>query len=214
MPSILLGGANMANVCMNYITIQGDPALISLIAKDYVGYNEKEDVVEFNFGLMCPIPDDIQDDYSWRIEHWGNKWDGSDCYVDIDENTIHLNIDTAWGPCDKWTYRLIELCPGVDIYHEYYESGEGFIGWISHNENEDPEDYEDVFYSYSGDSYNYWLTVFDKEYETFEWLDDHICDLENDEEITEAQSKEVRDMIENDIPLETLITKCLEYDIL
>lgn len=204
----------MANICCNYITITGDPALIDLIAKDYIGYDEEADRVEFNFGLMCPIPDDIQDDYSWRIANWGNKWDGSDCYIDISEDQIHLDIETAWNPCDRWTYKLIELCPGVDIYHEYYESGEGFIGWISHTSSEGPEDFEEVSHTWSGDTYNYWLTVFDKEYETFDWLDERIDDLVDDETITEGEANEVRRMIEDNTSLEVLITRCVELDIL
>lgn len=204
----------MANICTNYITITGDSALIELIARDYIGYDEKEDRVEFNFGLMCPIPEDIQDDYYWRIENWGNKWDGSDCYIDLDDTQIHMSVDTAWGPCDKWTFKLIELCPGVDIYHEYYEPGEGFIGWVSHNGGDDPDDFEDVFYNYSNDCYEYWLTVFEKEYETFDWLDERIDDLVEDETITEEIAKEIRTMIEDDTPLEILISACIDNEIL
>ena len=149
----------MANICCNYITIQGNPEVLDIIAQDYIGYDKEKDSVEFNFGIMSPIPDDIQDDYHWRIENWGNKWDGSDCWIDICDDQIFLNIETAWNPCDKWTYKLIELCPGVDIYHEYYEPGEGYIGWIQHFDNEGPEDYEEVCYSFTSDPHNYWVTV-------------------------------------------------------
>ena len=205
----------MANICCNYITIQGDPGIIDIIAQDYIGYNKEKDSVEFNFGIMSPIPADLcGEDYAWRIMNWGNKWDGSDCYIDICDDQIYLNIETAWSPCDKWTYKLIELCPGVDIYHEYYEPGEGFIGWISHNGGENPDDFEDVFYSYSNEAHDYWVTVFEKEYETFDWLDERIEELVDDETITESIAKEIREMIENNISLEVLITKCLDEEIL
>ena len=205
----------MANVCSNYITIQGNPEVLDIIAQDYLGYDKEKDSVEFNFGIMSPIPDEVLgDDYRWRIANWGNRWDGSDSYVDICDNQIYLSVDTAWSPCDKWTYKLIELCPGVEIYHEYHESGEGFIGWIQHFENEGPEDYEEVCYTWSSESYDYWLTVFEKEYETFEWLSEHIEDLYDDEVITKAETDEVLQMIDNDTPLETLIARCIELDIL
>lgn len=204
----------MANECSNYITITGSPEIIDIIAQDYMGYNKEKDSVEFNFGIMSPIPNDIQDDYFWRIENWGNKWDGSDCYVDICDDQIYLSTSTAWSPCDKWTYKLIELCPGADIYHEYYEPGEGFIGWIQHSKDEDPEDYEEVCYTFSSDSYDYWLTVFEKEYETFDWLSEHIEDLYDDETITKAEADEVLQMVDDDTPLETLIARCIELDIL
>ena len=204
----------MANLCCNYITIQGNPEILDIIAQDYIGYDKEKDSVEFNFGIMSPIPDDIQDDYQWRIENWGNKWDGSDCWIDICDDQIYLSVETDWIPCDKWTYKLIELCPGVDIYHEYYEPGEGYIGWIQHYENEGPEDYEEVCYNFSNNSYDYWLTVFEKEYETFEWLSEHVDDLFDDETITKAEADEVLQMIDDDTPLETLIARCIELDIL
>ena len=205
----------MANVCLNYITIQGNPEIIKLVAKDYIGYNGAENDYEFNFDLLCPIPKDLNgDDYSWRIENWGNKWDGSDAWMDVTEDEIQLSVDTAWGPCDKWTYKLIEMCPGLNIYHEYYEGGEGFIGWIKHSEEEGPDDFEDVFYNYSSEPHNYWVTVFEKEYETFDWLDEHIDWKLEDEEITESIAKEIREMIENNASLETLITKCINEEVL
>ena len=204
----------MANICSNLIIIKGDPELIKIVAKDYIGYNEEKDSVEFNFGIMSPIPDDIQDDYSWKITNWGNKWDGSDSWVDICDDEIFLNIETAWSPCDKWTYKLIKLCPGVDIYHEYYEPGEGYIGCIQHFKNEGPEDYEEVCYSYTSDAHNYWVTVFEKEYETFDWLDERIEELVDDETITENIAKEICEMMEDNTPLEVLITRLLNEEVL
>lgn len=205
----------MANICCNYITIQGNPEVLDIIAQDYIGYDKEKDSVEFNFGIMSPIPYELLgDDYRWRIENWGNKWDGSDCYIDVCDDQIFLSIETAWSPCDKWTYKLIELCPGVDIYHEYYESGEGYIGWIQHFDNEGPEDYEEVCYTFTSNSYDYWLTVFEKEYETFEWLSEHIENLLDDETLTKTEADEVLQMIDDDSPLEILIARCIELDIL
>ena len=205
----------MANVCSNYITIQGNPELLDIIARDYIGYDKEKDSVEFNFGIMSPIPYDVQDIYKWKIENWGNKWDGSDHYIDICDDQIFLNIDTAWNPCDKWTYKLIELCPGVDIYHEYYESGEGYIGWINHSENEGPEDYEEVCYTFSSDSYDYWLTVFEKEYENFDWLEEHIGDLVEDDELDLDVANEILNMInDNTSKLDMIITRCIDAEIL
>ena len=205
----------MANVCSNYITIQGNPELLDIIARDYIGYDKEKDSVEFNFGIMSPIPYDVQDIYKWKIENWGNKWDGSDHYIDICDDQIFLNIDTAWNPCDKWTYKLIELCPGVDIYHEYYESGEGYIGWINHSENEGPEDYEEVCYTFSSDSYDYWLAVFEKEYENFDWLEEHIGDLVEDDELDLDVANEILNMInDNTSKLDMIITRCIDAEIL
>ena len=205
----------MANICSNYITIQGHPELIKIIAKDYIGYNEETDVVAFSFNLLAPIPDEYLDnDYYWRIENWGNKWDGSDAYIDLSDDQIHMTVETAWGPCDKWTFKLIELCPALNIEHEYQESGEGFIGWIRHYENEGPDDYEDICYSYSNDPYEYWLAMFAYEYESFDWLYDRVEEMFDDEELTEQQRDHMIRIIEEDYPLENVIQDCIEFDIL
>ena len=204
----------MANVCTNYITIQGRPELINVIAKDYIGYNEETDFIAFSFNLLAPIPDDLDNDYYWRIENWGNKWDGSDAYIVLDCDQILISVDTACGPCDKWTFKLIELCPALNIEHEYQESGEGFIGWIRHYENEGPNDYEDVFYNVSYNPFEYWYWTFEKEYESFDWLYERIEEVFEDEEITEEQRDHLIRIIDEDCPLETIIQDCIEFDIL
>ena len=207
----------MANICMNYIKIQGEPMLIDAIAQDYIGYNKKDDQVHFNFGLMRPIPQEVLDnntDYQWRIQNWGNKWDGSDAYVEIYDDEIYLTIETAWGPCDEWTYELIRLCPGLNIYHEYQEGGEGFIGWIEHNESQSSDEYDVTDYSVTNDPFAYWVTVFEKEYENFDWLYEHIGDKLNYEEISQEVHDELLKMIDDGAPLESIITKCLNEEVL
>ena len=207
----------MANICMNYIKIQGEPMLIDVIAQDYIGYNKKDDQVYFNFGLMRPIPQEVLDnntDYQWRIQNWGNKWDGSDAYVEVYDDEIYLTVETAWGPCDEWTYELIRLCPGLNIYHEYQEGGEGFIGWIEHDESQSPDEYDITDYSITNDPFAYWVTVFEKEYENFDWLYEHIGDKLNYEEISQEVHDELLKMIDDEAPLESIITKCLNEEIL
>ena len=204
----------MANVCSNYITIKGNPELIKIIAKDYIGYNEETDSVDFNFNVMLPIPDNLQEDYYWRMNNWGNRWDGSDSWIDICDDEIFLNIETAWVPCDKWTYHLIELCPALNIYHEYYEGGEGFIGWIQHEENEGPEDYENVEYNFSNDRYNYWLTVFEKEYENFDWILETIEERLDEKEINKEQYDLLTMLIDQEAPLKEIIERCIDFDVL
>lgn len=204
----------MANICSNLITITGDPELIKVIAKDYIGYNEETDSINFNFNIMLPVPNNLQEDYYWRINNWGNRWDGSDSWIDICDDEIFLNIETAWAPCDRWTYHLIELCPALNIYHEYYEGGAGFIGWIKHEGNEGPEDYETVEYSFSDDPHNYWVTVFEKEYETFDWLHENIEEKVDQEEISREKADELIEMIDDNTPLENLITELLNAEII
>ena len=181
----------MANECMNYITIKGDKDLLQIFADSYL---KKEDDGDYglDFNIIAPIPKDCENDYTFRIDNWGNKWDGTNGYVEVYDDEIYIDVSTAWGPCDKITYKLISLCPALYFYHEYYESGDGFIGWIEHHSDEGPDDYEDIFFDVSQDPYHYWFWMFEKEFETFDWLYDHLNWLAEDEEI----SKEVCETIQ------------------
>lgn len=205
----------MANYCSNLITINGDPELIKIIATDYIGLDENDDSVEFTFEWLVPIPEEVQDDsYYWRINNWGNKWCGDDAYVEIDDTQIYISVDTAWSPCDKWTYKLIEMCPAVNIYHEYFEPGCAFIGWIEHSHFEGPDEYNECTASYSDNPYEYWMTVFEKEYESFDWLYELVEDSFDCEDITEEDKDELIQLIEIDAPLETVIQTFIEKGVL
>lgn len=203
----------MANECMNYITIKGDNELLKVFADSYL---KKEDDGDYSldFNIIAPIPNDCENDYAFRIENWGNKWDGTNGYVEFwTDEEIFIDVSTAWGPCDKITYKLISLCPGLYFHHEYYESGDGFIGWIEHQSDEGPEDYEDIFYHVSHDDYNYWYFMFDKEYETYEWLSEHVDDCVDETIITEEEGNIIQSMIERS-SLEDLIRYCIEKEVL
>ena len=207
----------MANECMNYITIKGDNDLLKVFADSYL---KKEDNGKYglDFNIIAPIPKNCENDYAFRIENWGNKWDGTHAYVTFYQddkyidNEIFIDVSTAWGPCDKITYKLISLCPGLYFYHEYYEGGEGFVGWIEHQPDEGPEDYEQVDYSYE-DPENYWYTVLDKEFETVDWLAEELECVHDEEEISDEDYEEVRRSLEED-ELRVLVELCIEKGVL
>ena len=204
----------MANECMNYITIKGDNELLRVFADSYL---KKEDDGDYglDFNIIAPIPKDCEDDYKFRVDNWGNKWDGKHGNVDFwADDEIFIDVSTAWGPCDQITYRLISLCPGLYFYHEYYESGMGFVGWIEHHPDEGPEDYEDVYYDVSQDPYHYWFWMFEKEFENFDWLYDHLDWLVEDEEISKEVCETVQKMIKDEYRIESIVSYCIAEGVL
>lgn len=203
----------MANECMNYITIRGEKDLIQLFADSYL---KKEDNGDYglDFNIIAPIPKNCENDYTFRIDNWGNKWDGTHAYVQFYDYEIYIDVSTAWGPCDKITYKLISLCPGLYFYHEYYESGEGFVGWIEHHPDEGPDDYEDVYYDVSQDSYHYWFWMFEKEFENFDWLYDHLDWLLEDEEISKEVCETGQKMIQDGENIESIVNYCIAEGVL
>lgn len=204
----------MANECSNYITIKGDPILIQLFADSYlITVNKEEKIYNLDFNHISPIPENCDNEYDYVIKNWGNKWDGTDAYVDFCDDEIFISVATAWSPCDKITYKLIELCPGLNIYHEYYEEGVGFIGWINHEEDQGPYDYEEIIYSADDDRFNYFVTLFEKDYEDFDWLSDVIEEKLEDKEITQKELDELMDLMK-DNNIELLISECLDKGVL
>ena len=204
----------MANECMNYITIKGDNELLKIFADSYLKKEDNENY-GLDFNIIAPIPKDCENDYTFRIDNWGNKWDGTHGYVDFwSDDEIYIDVSTAWGPCDQITYKLISLCPGLYFYHEYYESGEGFVGWIEHHPDEGPDDYEDVYYDVSQDKYNYWFWMFEKEFENFDWLYDHLDWMFEDEEISKEVCETGQKMIEDGDSIESIVNYCIVEGVL
>ena len=202
----------MANECMNYIKFTGDPTLIQAFKESYLVYNENVEYYEFSFNHITPIPDNCND-YNFRIENWGNKWDGTDAYVEVYDDEVYIDVATAWGPCSPIVDKLIRLCPGLEVDYKYYEPGCAFLGWRYHIIDEDPDDDEQDEILVENDPYGYWTHMFSEEYETYDWLREHIEDLEKDGELTQEIADELLRLIDdgNDAHI---VERCLEEGVL
>ncbi len=202
----------MANECMNYIRFTGDPILIQSFKESYLVYNENVEYYELNFNHITPIPDNC-DDYNFRIENWGNKWDGTDAYVEVYDDEVYIDVATAWGPCSPIVDKLIRLCPGLEVDYKYYEPGCAFLGWRYHIIDEDPDDDEQDEILVENDPYGYWTHMFSEEYETYDWLVEHIEDMVKEEELTQEVANELKSLIDagNDA---YIVERCLEEGVL
>ncbi len=205
----------MANECMNYIRFTGRTEEITLFKESYLFYNEEKDDYVFNFNHIAPIPKNCENDYTFRIENWGNKWDGTDAYVEVCDDEIYIDVATAWNPCCPIVDKLIRLCPGLEVDYEYYESGCGYIGWRHHDPYDDPDCDESIEYLVTSDPFEYWYHMFEKEYENFDWLEDHIDDLVRNEGFDLDIANEVLGMINDDTStLDMIIARCIDTEIL
>ena len=206
----------MANECMNYITIKGDKDLLQIFADSYLEKIKAKDY-ELDFNIIAPIPEDCDNDYDFRIQNWGNKWDGTNGYVsfhlDSKEPEIFLDVATAWGPCLPITIKLIELCPALYFYHEYYEPGMGFCGYIEHFAEDSPDYYIEKEYSVDYDPREYWIFMFDKEFENFDWLYDYVNEMVDDKELSSEDGALIHSMIEHD-SIENIVDYCIRKGVL
>ena len=202
----------MANICMNYIEITGDPLLIKAFAEDYL-VKKDEDKYDINFNKISPCPEG-ENEYNWAINHWGNKWDGTGSEVFVEDDAIDLVIETAWGPCDPITIKLIKLCPGLSFVHKYHEGGMGFCGVIEHVAGQDSSEYFESYYDSSTDPQKYWEVCFQEEYETLDWLYEHIEDQFAYEEISEDVKDAGLKLLDDSEDIDVIVSYCLENDIL
>ena len=202
----------MANECINYIKFTGNKEEINLFKESYLVYNEKVEYYELSFNHITPIPDNC-DDYNFRIENWGNKWDGTDAYVEVYDDEVYIDVATAWGPCSPIVDKLIRLCPGLEVDYKYYEPGCAFLGYRYHIPYEDPDDDEQDEILVENDPYGYWTHMFMEEYETYDWLYDHINDMEKDNELSKEVADELKSLIDdgNDAHI---VERCLEEGVL
>ena len=115
----------MPNWCQNVATIvHEDKEKIDAIENEL--NKEKDDVALFQ--MLRPRPADQEETwYAWNCDNWGTKWDISYCDFDrIDDYTIKLNFDTAWGPCTT-LYEHMET-EGYTVTAYYNEEGMAFCG--------------------------------------------------------------------------------------
>lgn len=204
----------MANECMNYIKFTGRPEEISIFKESYLIYNEEKDEYSFNFNHISPIPIFCTDDYNWRIEYWGNKWDGSNSWVDVHDDEVYIDVSTAWNPCIPIVDKLINLCPGLEVDYKYYESGCAFLGWRYHIAYDDPDDDESCEYLESDDPYGYWTHMFMEEYESYDWLADHINDVRDNGDLTQEIADELLKLIDDGRNDAHIVERCLEEGVL
>lgn len=65
--------------------------------------------------------------YDWCTAKWGTKWDLSDpSFSSIDDNTVQITCDTAWGPPLAAYQTLRE--EGYTVHAYYHEPGSQFAG--------------------------------------------------------------------------------------
>jgi len=107
----------MPNYCWNTVTVTGTKEKIAEIAKAA----EAGAFLEY----CAPVG---EWDYGKCIETWGTKWEADIQDVNVDEDTIDLNFNTAWSPPIEAYEALLEQ-DGVDnVYATYIEEGCDFAG--------------------------------------------------------------------------------------
>lgn len=83
------------------------------------------------FNALRPRPlSESENWYEWNVNNWGTKWDTEPSNIDrIDEITLDLAFDTAWGPPIALYEFLVDQ--GWQVNAMYHECGMGFCGMFN-----------------------------------------------------------------------------------
>lgn len=115
----------MPNWCMNTLSVEHSDASK---LKQFEHAFESGDGL---FNAFVPMPEETDDEYTWRCDNWGTKWDiaHGDTQIlsyDVDDNSITMTFDTAWSPPIGFYAALKKQ--GFKVYAQFYEPGVGFVG--------------------------------------------------------------------------------------
>lgn len=100
--------------------------------------NEKE--FQFNLKLGQQYIDNIKkygcaDWYDWANKNWGTKWNAYSAFVEVFEESIMIEFDTAWSPPEPWFNTLCQTFPEHHMTLSYYEPGCWFAGDLISNQH-------------------------------------------------------------------------------
>ena len=160
----------MPNWCNNNISITGP---IAKIAPMFKAATQDADDETGLLDFMCPMPKALHDTeapsraseeeqaalrekygdtdwYSWRVSHWGTKWEvsseGLEYSEDTDNGTAEITgwFDSAWAPPIGAMSTYCEANPDVKIVLDYHEPGMAFVGRATIEDGE----VDDLYYDY------------------------------------------------------------------
>ena len=131
----------MANRCENNLQIIGEKKelkkfvkkikkenfLNSFIPTPKELVNTRAPSIKKNLNLIIKYGADNW--YDWNIKNWGTKWDFEiKEEIEIEENEINLQFDTAWAPPLEGLKNISLIYPKISFLLNYNEQGMGLKG--------------------------------------------------------------------------------------
>jgi len=137
----------MPNWCHNTLTVTGEDELVAALVK------KAEKGQPLSFEQFVSQTKSRADWYSWRLKHWGTKWDASfgkagiglshEDGVDMEATTeaqgmthvpgvVIWKFDTAWSPPIPIVKAMSEQHPNLEFVLRFGEVGHDFAGEIKY----------------------------------------------------------------------------------
>lgn len=131
----------MPNWCDCELRIEGSKGNLDKCLQRIAGDDPD---LHLDFNKVIPEPDNPPQTshmpgwYTWRVEHWGTKWNLQESRLHRYQNSsgdvagVIIYFETAWAPPEPVIEALTELFPDLFIELEYFESGMGFQGKMTY----------------------------------------------------------------------------------
>ena len=116
----------MPNWCDNTLTISGSKEQIDGLEKVINDYENTETEDPAFFGHYVPVTEEDQTVWG-QANAWGTKWEPQIYDWYRDEDSIIIQMSTAWGPPIEF-YNEMEETHNFSIQASYYEPGMCFVG--------------------------------------------------------------------------------------
>ena len=146
-----LKGLKMPNWCYNRLTIDTTNESGKKLAKAFTLKNP--------FQHLMPCPEELlntpasfdatkqqlenkekygyADWYTWRIAHWGTKWDARvEDFDDSDPKQTYVYFETAWSPPVEFMKWFVSQYPDAYFRNEYDEEGMMFEGFTENSKKD------------------------------------------------------------------------------
>ena len=118
----------MPNICDNRLEITGNAADIARFKNLVKGEDTAlslDKLVKMPSFLRLIQPGGILPNWrSWRIKHWGTKWDVKAILVNKSRERIVYKFRSAWNPPIAWLKKAAQTFPGLQFKLSHRDESE------------------------------------------------------------------------------------------
>lgn len=112
----------MPNWCYNRLSVRGEKTdeFISAVTNEFGNIQILE--------TLYPIPEGVEDWYSWSVTNWGTKWPDREARTYEEKGWQVFSFDTAWSPPLAGIKAISAMFPTESFVIVYEEGGMCFMG--------------------------------------------------------------------------------------
>lgn len=118
----------------NHVTnrITGPTTILDRLTRPATGddapaHNITTDGRVIDFNLLIPEPENNDDWYDWRVNHWGTKWNAyTPTITTHNDGTVTIGFQTAWSAPTAILTELSLRLPGEELHVQWADEDFGY----------------------------------------------------------------------------------------